>query len=86
MGAKEIIIEAKNKINGERDILPLFAHLVFITVNNNNKIQETDTTVFLPLFKISLGVSYKIAEQQREGNYSIVKEIGNNGLHVTIFA
>lgn len=60
MAAKEIIIEDRNRINGERDTLPLFAPLVVIIVNNNNnnKIQEIDITVFL---KISLGMSYKIA-------------------------
>ena len=59
MAAKEIIIEDRNKINGERDTLPLFAPLVVTIVNNNNnKIQEIDITVFL---KISLGISYKIA-------------------------
>lgn len=57
MAAKEIIIEDRNRINGERDTLPLFAPLVVIIVNNNNnKIQEIDITIFL---KIPLGMSYK---------------------------
>lgn len=58
MAAKEIITEDRNKINGERDTLLLFARLVVIIVNNNNKTQEIDITVFfLSLFKISLGMS-----------------------------
>lgn len=46
MAAKEIVTEDRNKINGERDTLLLFACLVVIIVNNNNKTQEIDITVF----------------------------------------
>ena len=46
MAAKEVVTEDRNKINGERDTLLLFARLVVIIVNNNNKTQEIDITVF----------------------------------------